>query len=102
MARSGDPWNEECLAYVVVPRRATREGRMISNWVGVAASAAIFTTLGAAVATKAQDPPPPPQESPAPAEQSQPAPKPADGRRSSNLPVEAYAVVPGTKFLVRL
>jgi len=75
---------------------------MISNWVGVAASAAIFTTLGAAVATKAQDPPPPPQESPAPAEQSQPAPKPADGRRSSNLPVEAYAVVPGTKFLVRL
>jgi hypothetical protein len=27
---------------------------------------------------------------------------PADGRRHADLPVEAYAVVPGTKFLVRL
>src|SRR5258708_18104414 len=26
----------------------------------------------------------------------------ADGRRYADLPVEAYAVVPGTKFLVRL
>ena len=75
---------------------------MISNRVRVAASAAILIRLGAARATKAQDLPPPPQESPAPAEQSQPATKPADGRRSSHLPVEAYAVVPGTKFLVRL
>src|ERR1700720_4694170 len=77
---------------------------MISSWVGVAArSAAIVTILAGALAAKAQEPPPPPQESPAPpAEQSQPAPRPADGRRSSNLPVEAYAVVPGTKFLVRL
>jgi hypothetical protein len=32
----------------------------------------------------------------------QPLTKPANGRRSSQLPVEAYAVVPGTKFLVRL
>jgi hypothetical protein len=31
----------------------------------------------------------------------QPA-RPADGRRHADLPVEAYAVVPGTKFLVRL
>jgi hypothetical protein len=31
----------------------------------------------------------------------QPA-RPADGRRHTDLPVEAYAVVPGTKFLVRL
>ena len=31
----------------------------------------------------------------------QPA-RPADGRRHSDLPTEAYAVVPGTKFLVRL
>jgi len=77
---------------------------MISNWFGVAArSAAIVTILAGALAAEAQEPPPPPQESPAPpAEQSQPAPRPADGRRSSNLPVEAYAVVPGTKFLVRL
>jgi hypothetical protein len=75
---------------------------MISNWVRAARSAAIVAMWGAALAAKAQEPPPPPQESPALAEQSQPAPKPADGRRSSNLPVEAYAVVPGTKFLVRL
>jgi hypothetical protein len=27
---------------------------------------------------------------------------PADGRRQADLPVEAYAVVPGTRFLVRL
>jgi hypothetical protein len=27
---------------------------------------------------------------------------PADGRRHADLPIEAYAVVPGTKFLVRL
>src|SRR5258707_831634 len=32
---------------------------------------------------------------------TQPA-HPADGRRHADLPVEAYAVVPGTKFLVRL
>jgi hypothetical protein len=31
----------------------------------------------------------------------QPA-RPADGRRHTDLPIEAYAVVPGTKFLVRL
>lgn len=44
----------------------------------------------------------PTQESPA----SEPEPTrpthPADGRRQANLPEEAYAVVPGTKFLVRL
>jgi hypothetical protein len=28
--------------------------------------------------------------------------KPADGRRASDLPIETYAVTPGTKFLVRL
>jgi hypothetical protein len=58
----------------------------------------------------AQDPP---QQEPPPASQDQPAPpvsqdrsaytpKAADGRRSADLPVEAYAVTPGTKFLVRL
>jgi hypothetical protein len=77
---------------------------MISNWVGVAArSAAIIVTMFAAVlAVEAQEPPLPPQESPAPPDQSRPVSRPADGRRSSDLPVEAYAVVPGTKFLVRL
>src|SRR5262249_57928187 len=28
--------------------------------------------------------------------------KPADGRRANGLPIETYAVTPGTKFLVRL
>jgi hypothetical protein len=76
---------------------------MISNWVGLATrSVAITALLAGSLAVEAQEPPPPPQESPAPPEQSQPASRPADGRRSSNLPVETYAVVPGTKFLVRL
>ena len=39
-----------------------------------------------------------PDEQPAPERGS----RVADGRRQSNLPEEAYAVVPGTKFLVRL
>jgi hypothetical protein len=37
-----------------------------------------------------------------PAPPSHPLTKPANGRRSSSLPVEAYAVVPGTRFLVKL
>src|SRR5260370_34938449 len=43
----------------------------------------------------------PPQDAPAAPITEQPA-RPADGRRQADLPVEAYAVVPGTKFLVRL
>jgi hypothetical protein len=39
-----------------------------------------------------------PEGTPAPERPS----RPADGRRQPNLPEEAYAVVPGTKFLVRL
>ena len=42
-----------------------------------------------------------PQESSPPTPEERPQPRPADGRRGG-LPVEAYAVVPGTKFLVRL
>lgn len=69
--------------------------------------------LGWAVATLAQEPPQPapqdqePQrEQTAPArealEPQQPRTHPADGRKGADLPEEAYAVVPGTKFLVRL
>ena len=43
----------------------------------------------------------PAQEAPIPPVQEQPA-RPADGKRHNDLPLEAYAVVPGTKFLVRL
>jgi hypothetical protein len=41
-------------------------------------------------------------EAPPAAEPTHPLTKPANGRRSGQLPVEAYAVVPGTRFLVRL
>src|SRR5467141_4804327 len=44
---------------------------------------------------------PPPQDAPAPPVVEPPT-HPADGWRHADLPVEAYAVVPGTKFLVRL
>jgi hypothetical protein len=37
-----------------------------------------------------------------PAPPAHPLTKPANGRRSAALPVEAYAVVPGTRFLVKL
>ena len=37
-----------------------------------------------------------------PAPPAHPLTKPANGRRSAQLPVEAYAVVPGTRFLVKL
>jgi hypothetical protein len=43
-----------------------------------------------------------PDETAAPAPPAHPLTKPANGRRSSSLPVEAYAVVPGTRFLVKL
>jgi hypothetical protein len=65
--------------------------------------------MGCMLAARAQQPP---QEPPTPPAQDQSAPtgapeqaapsRPADGRRDAGLPVEAYAVVPGTKFLVRL
>ncbi len=41
-------------------------------------------------------------EDAAPAPPVHPLTKPANGRRSAALPVEAYAVVPGTRFLVKL
>jgi hypothetical protein len=41
-------------------------------------------------------------EDAAPAPPAHPLTKPANGRRSTSLPVEAYAVVPGTRFLVKL
>lgn len=42
-----------------------------------------------------------PDSAPVPPVVERPA-HPADGRRQADLPTEAYAVVPGTKFLVRL
>jgi len=41
-------------------------------------------------------------EDAAPPQPAHPLTKPANGRRSAALPVEAYAVVPGTRFLVKL
>jgi hypothetical protein len=54
--------------------------------------------FGLACSVAAQEPP---QDAPAP-QVAEPPTHPADGRRHADLPVEAYAVVPGTKFLVRL
>src|SRR6267378_2274366 len=64
-------------------------------------AAAVTTLLGVASARTAfaQDPS---QDSPPDAPITQQPAHPADGRRHADLPVEAYAVVPGTKFLVRL
>jgi hypothetical protein len=81
---------------------------MIGNVMGLAGKTlAMAAMLGCGLGVAAQDQPSTPQEATAPVEQSQgqptpPASRPADGRRSADLPVEAYAVVPGTKFLVRL
>jgi hypothetical protein len=72
-------------------------------------SAAIAAALAWGFALAAQEPPQQ-REPVAPADPNPPVTqsqdrvvaKAADGRRSADLPVEAYAVVPGTKFLVRL
>ncbi len=71
------------------------------RFASIGPAAAMTATLAWAYAVSAQEPPQPPAPS-APNEQNQAAPKMADGRRSADLPIEAYAVVPGTKFLVRL
>jgi len=63
-----------------------------------AACAVVLLGLGLARTAAAQEPS---QDSPAVAPPVSPA-HPADGRRQADLPVEAYAVVPGTRFLVRL
>lgn len=62
-------------------------------------AAGVAAALGLTLALAGQEPPQEPA-TPAPPEQARA--KAADGQRSSDLPVEAYAVVPGTKFLVRL
>jgi hypothetical protein len=69
------------------------------EFLGVGAIIAILTggAAGLALRAAAQEPP---QEQ-APPVQDQPPQRAADGRKG-DLPVEAYAVVPGTKFLVRL
>jgi hypothetical protein len=65
--------------------------------------------LAGALTVQAQDPSqteqrqqdPPQDSAPIAPIVEQPA-RPADGRRHADLPLEAYAVVPGTRFLVRL
>ena len=75
---------------------------MKGNTIRLLASAATSTAVALSLAqmAAAQEPP---QDPPAQAAESQdrPAPKAADGRRG-DLPLEAYAVAPGAKFLVRL
>jgi hypothetical protein len=64
-----------------------------------AASVMALLGLGWAATAAAQDPT---QDSPAVSPTVEQTGRPADGRRHPDLPAEAYAVVPGTKFLVRL
>src|SRR5258706_13451492 len=72
-----------------------RMGIMFFSVIGVAALLGFGSARPAAAQDQPQDSQP---VAPIP---EQPA-HPADGRRHADLPVEAYAVVPGTKFLVRL
>jgi hypothetical protein len=72
-----------------MPRNAIPVVILILTWALTAVSAA-------ASRQDPQDPPVLSQDRPSPTS------KPADGRRSADLPIEAYAVTPGTKFLVRL
>jgi hypothetical protein len=85
---------------VVVHFSVSQKGRPMN--LALIPVAALSLAFAAAMAAARQDP----QQDSAPAITSQdhPAPsgRPADGRRLSDLPVEAYAVTPGTRFLVRL
>src|SRR5258706_5702218 len=64
-------------------------------------AAAVTTLLGVGSARIAFAQDQPQDSQPVAPTPEQPG-RPADGRRHADLPVEAYAVVPGTKFLVRL
>src|SRR5260221_3684471 len=63
------------------------------------ACVAALLGFGSSRTAAAQDQP---QDSPPVAPIPEQPAHPADGRRHADLPVEAYVVVPGTKFLVRL
>jgi hypothetical protein len=75
---------------------------MTRNAIPAAILSLALTAAIAAASTQHQEP----QQDAAPPVVSQDRPaysgKPADGRRSPDLPIETYAVTPGTKFLVRL
>jgi hypothetical protein len=66
----------------------------------VSASAFLLAVLGTGITSAAQEPGPPPPREAAGQAPELPRQK-ADGERHG-LPLETYAVVPGTKFLVRL
>lgn len=67
----------------------------------LAGSAAIFAVLGTAIARAAQEPAQEPTKETAPQQAPEQPRQKADGERHG-LPLETFAVVPGTKFLVRL
>ena len=69
-----------------------------------AISAAILALAVAAAIAAASQQDPQQEQAPPVISRDRPAytAKPADGRRASDLPIETYAVTPGTKFLVRL
>lgn len=76
---------------------------MASRWNAVKSSSRIAVMTWIACGTAmGQDTPAkyPTQDAAPPAQQAEP--RAADGHRQRDLPMEAYAVTPGTKFLVRL
>jgi hypothetical protein len=77
---------------------------MIGTMKWVSRILAVSFLCCSSIPVRAQEPAqetPPPDVAPGPVAPQGPA-RPADGKRHGDLPVEAYAVVPGTKFLVRL
>ena len=77
---------------------------MTRNAIPTAALALALTAALPAASHQPQQQDPQPEPAPPVISEDRPIPasKPADGRRSAGLPIETYAVTPGTKFLVRL
>jgi hypothetical protein len=78
-------------------------GVVRAGWMGAILGLATGAVVQAQNQSQADQPPQDQSQDAAPIAPivEQPA-RPADGRRHADLPLEAYAVVPGTKFLVRL
>jgi hypothetical protein len=111
MQYPGDGGGQNASIKKVYLGRTVRRRNMLGHTIKSIGRSSAMTAgaLACAFALTAQEPSAPPETAPA-ADQNQPmtqsqdrvVAKAADGRRSADLPVEAYAVVPGTKFLVRL
>jgi hypothetical protein len=75
--------------------------KRMSRRIFASTASGVAMVLSLAVAVIAQEPPQEPPSPPVLSQDRLPQ-KPADGARRNDLPLEAYAVAPGAKFLVRL